>query len=93
MWVKIDFAALAVIDRSAGEIPANRNAHDDGRLESASGAPAQRGEFVAELHHGRPDVVEELNFGDRLQPANGHADRATDDGRFGERRIENARLP
>ena len=47
-------------------------------------------EFVANLHHGGPDVVEELNFGDGLQAADGHADGAADDAGFGERRVEDA---
>ena len=73
------FAALAVIDRAAGEIAADRDANHDGRLEMAGGAPANSGHLIAQLHHGRPDVIEKLNFGNRLQPANGHADRAADD--------------
>ena len=42
------------------------------------------------MHHGGPDVIEELDFGDGLQSAHGHADGAADDGGFGERRIEDA---
>ena len=61
-----------------------------GALETAVGAPAHDAEFVANLHHGRPDVVEELDFGDGLQSARGHADGAADDVGFGERRVENA---
>ena len=68
------FAALAVINRAAGEVAADRNANHDGRFEMSGGAPANRGHLIAQLHHGRPDVIEELNFGNRFQAANGHAD-------------------
>ena len=40
--------------------------------------------------HGGPDVVEELDFDDRLHAADGHADGAADDVGFGERRVEDA---
>ena len=46
--------------------------------------------LVADLHHRRPDVVEELNLDHRLQPARRHADGAADDVGFGERRVEDA---
>ena len=41
--------------------------------------------------HRRPDVIEELNFDYRLQTASGHADRATDNVGFGQRRIKDTR--
>ncbi len=84
------FAALAVIDRAAGEISADGHADNRGAGESARGAPAHQSKFVAKLHHGGPDVIEELNFDDGFQSANGHADGAADNICFGERRIENA---
>ncbi len=40
--------------------------------------------------HGGPDVIEELNFGDGLEAADGHPDGAADDGGFGERGVEDA---
>ena len=84
------FAALAMIDSPAGKISADGDPHHDRRLEITSGAPANGGQFVAQLHHGRPDVIEELNFGDWFQSAGGHADRASDNIRLRQRRIEDA---
>ncbi len=84
------FAALAVIDRAAGQISANGHANHGGRLEISAGAPARGGKFVAELHHGRPDIVEELNLRDGLQSSRGHADGPADDVGFRQRRIKNA---
>src|SRR5687768_194482 len=40
--------------------------------------------------HGRPDVIEKLNLSHRLQSARRHPNRAPDDVRFGEWRIEYA---
>src|SRR6266852_3246599 len=85
-----DFSALAMVDGAAGQISADGHADDRRRLELSRGAPAHHGELVADLHHGRPDVVEELNFRDGLQAARGHADGAADDAGFRQRRIENA---
>ena len=61
-----------------------------GDLKCPVGAPAHDGHLVAELHHGGPDVIEELNFGHGLEAARGHADGAADDVRFRQRRIEHA---
>ena len=83
-------AALAVIDRAAVQIAADRHAQSPRRGETAVRTPAQRGQLVANLHHRRPDVIEELNLGHRLEPARRHADGAPHDGRFGERRVEAA---
>src|SRR6266436_7821315 len=84
------FAALAVINAATCQVAADGDSEDGGTLEIAVGAPAQDAEFVANLHHCRPDVVEELDFGDGLQPARSHADGAADDAGFGQGRIENA---
>ena len=80
-----NFAALAVINRAAGEVAANRHAHDDGSFEMSRRAPTHGGEFVAELHVSRPNVIEELNFRHGLQTAQSHADGAADDVSLGER--------
>src|SRR5581483_1608504 len=85
-----DFAALAVVDGAAVQVSADGHADDRGAGELAVAAPAHGGELVAELHHGGPNVIEELNFGDRLHAAAGHADGAAHDGGFGEGRIEAA---
>src|SRR5258708_23177148 len=84
------FAALAVIDRAAGEVTADGYAQDDGAFEFAVGAPAHDAEFIADLHHGGPDVVEELNFGDGLHATGGHADCTAPDACFSEGRVETA---
>src|SRR5882724_1736431 len=60
------FAALAVIDAAAGEVAADGHAKYHRRFESAVRTPAHHAELVANLHHGGPDVVEELNFGNGL---------------------------
>ena len=54
------------------------------------GAPAQRGQFVANLHHRRPNVIEELDLRHGLQAAHRHANGAAHNARFGDRRIEAA---
>src|SRR3954464_5826415 len=83
------FTALAVIDAAAGEIAADGHAKNRRALEAAIAPPAQHAQLVANLHHGRPDVVEELNFGDRLETSGGHANGAAHNAGFGERSIEN----
>src|SRR5216683_359977 len=86
------FAALAVINAAAGEVAADGHTQHGGRFEIAVGAPAQDAQLVANLHHGRPDVIEELDFGDGLEAAGGHADGAANDAGFREGRVENAIL-
>ena len=85
------FAGLAVIDAAAGQIAADGHANHHRRLENSGAAPARQRQLVANLHHGRPDVVEKLYLHDRLHSAHGHADGAADDVGFGQRRIEDAR--
>src|SRR6266481_4136916 len=84
------FAALAVIDRAAGEVAGDGYAQDDGAFEFAVGAPAHDAEFIADLHHGGPDVVEELNFGDGFHASGGHADCPAHDACFSEGRVEDS---
>src|SRR5260370_33347737 len=84
------FAALAVIDRAAGEVTADGYAQDDGAFEFAVGAPAHDAEFIADLHHRGPDVVEELNFGDGLHASGGHAVCPADNTGFRDGRGENS---
>src|SRR5208283_480646 len=85
---KDGFAALAVIDGAPGEVATNGHANDHGALESAVRAPAKNAELIANLHHGGPDVIEELNFGDGFQTASGHADCAANDSSFGQWRVK-----
>ena len=84
------FAALAVIHAPAGEVAADGYTQHHRRFERPIRTPAHHTQLIANLHHGRPNVVEELDFRDRLQAAGGHADRAAHDARLSERRIENA---
>jgi len=50
----------------------------------------QRSQLVPYLHHGRPDVVQELDLRHRLQTARGHADRTAHDGGFRQRCVKAA---
>src|SRR5689334_17516084 len=84
---KQTLSALRVIDRAAGEVPTNGNTNDSGTGESTIRAPANDRQFVAHLMEGWPDIVEELNFDDRLQASRGDASRAPDDRRFCKRRV------
>ena len=61
-----------------------------GHDEVVARAVAQHRHLVADLHHRRPDVVEELDLDDRLDAARRHADGAADDVGLGERRVEDA---
>ncbi len=82
------FAALRVIDRAAGQVSANGNAHDRRRGKFSVGAPANQRQLVAQLLHRGPDVIEELYFDHRFESAFGHAYGASHDVGFGERRVE-----
>ena len=53
-------------------------------------APADQRQFVSQLHHGGPDVVEELDFDYWLQSARGHARGAADDIGFSQWRVKHA---
>ena len=85
---KDTLAALRVIDGSAGKVAANGHANDAGRGERVVRAPADQRQFAAQLHHGGPDVVKELDLDHRLQSALGHAGGAAHDVGFGDRRVE-----
>ena len=83
-------ARLAVIRRAAAQVAADRHA-DHHRARPVVARPvAHHRQLVANLHERRPDVVEELDLDDRLQPAQRHADGAADDVGLGERRVEHA---
>ena len=87
---KQHLAALAVIDAAAVQVAADGHADYGRAAEAPVGAPAQGGHLVANLHHRRPDVIEELDFGHRLEPARGHADGAAHNRALGQRGIEYA---
>src|SRR6185437_1347695 len=82
------FAALAVVNRASGQISAYSYANDRRTFEIPSGAPAHCGQFVANLHHGRPDVVEKLNFGHWLHAPRGHTNGAANDVRLRQWRVK-----
>ena len=90
MCVKMLSPRLRVVDGAAGEIAADGRANDGGRGPGAVRAPAHQGQFIANLVHGRPDVIEELNLDHRLDAAQSVAHGPAYDVRFGERRIEDA---
>ncbi len=75
-------ARLAVIRRAAPQVAADRHAYDRGAGERVVRPIPQHRHLVAELHHRRPDVVEELDLDDRLQAARRHADGTPDDVRL-----------
>ena len=82
-------AGLAVV-RPALDITPDGDAHDHRAGEIVARPIAKHRHLVAQLHHRRPDVIEELYFHYRLQVADGHSDCPPDDGRLGERGIEDA---
>ena len=62
-----DLAGLAVVGASTGKVAADGRSQDQRTRELPFGPPAQRRHLVADLHHGGPDVVEELDFRHGLQ--------------------------
>src|ERR687888_620203 len=80
-------------DGAAREVAADGDPHDHRAREGAVAPPADRRSFRAELLHGGPDVVEELDLRTRAQPAKRLADRAPDDARLGKGGVEAPRLP
>ena len=83
-------ARLTVVRTAAAQIAADRRADHHRARPGVARSIAHHRHLVADLHHRRPDVVEELDLDDRLQPARRHPDGAADDVRFGERRVEDA---
>jgi hypothetical protein len=83
-------ARLAVVRAAAAQVAADRDADHDRARPRVARPVAHHRHLVADLHHRRPDVVEELNLDHRLQLARRHPDRAADDVGFGERRVEDA---
>src|SRR6266498_2395841 len=85
---KQHFAALAMTDRATFQITADRHPNHHRALERIVRAPANQWHLVAKLMICRPDVIKELNLGNRLQPAHRKPHRLADDVRFGKRRVE-----
>src|SRR5580698_5080919 len=86
-------AALRMINSASSQIAANRDPDHQRRRESVVRAPADGGEFVAQLHHRRPDVIEELDFNYWFESASCHARGASYDIGFCQGRIEDAVSP
>ncbi len=82
---------LRVIDGATLEVAAIGDAHDDRRTVGIVRPPPHQRELIAQLHVRRPDVVEELDFHDRLHPARRESDRTPDDVGLGERRVVDPR--
>src|SRR5438445_3504854 len=84
---------LRVVDRAALQVPAVRDAHDRGTRELVVGAPAQRGQLVADLVIRGPDIVEELGLDHGFQAPRGEADRPAHDVGFRQGRVVDALAP
>ncbi len=69
---------LAVAE-SAVDVSADRHADDHGAEKVPGRAPAHGRHLIAQLHHGGPDIVAELDFDDRLEAVKGEADGGSDD--------------
>ena len=82
------FGGLAVVHGAAGQVAPGRDAQDERSAVVAVRAPAQTGEFAPDLHVGGPDVIQELDFGDRTQAAHRHAEAEPHDGGLGEGAVE-----
>src|SRR6266498_408606 len=81
-------AALRMIDSSAGEVSANCHTNHTRGGERVVRSPTDHWQFVTQLHHRRPDVIEELDLDDRLQTAKSHTSRAPDNTCFRQLRIK-----
>ena len=62
-------ARLRVVRRAAAQVAADGHADDHRARPVVARAIAQHRHLVAQLHHRRPDVVEELDLDHRLQAA------------------------
>src|SRR3954470_12940391 len=74
----------------ATDISTVGGANDDRRRKIVVRPPAHCRELVAQLHVSGPDVVEELNLDDRLESTGRESNGASNDVRFGERRVVDA---
>ena len=82
-----------MVQGAALQVAAVRHSHDGRGAERVARAPPQRGELVAELVVGGPDIVEELDLDDRFEPAGREPDRPAHDVGFGEWRVVDALAP
>src|SRR5262249_23494739 len=85
-------ARLAVVRAPAAQVAADRHTDHHRARPMIPRAIPHHGHFVSELHHCRPDVIEELHFDHRLQATGGHADAPADDAGFGDGGVEDAIL-
>src|SRR5690606_30683332 len=70
------------------KVAADRHAHHKRAFRLAVRTPARNGDLIPDLMKRREDVVEELYLDDGLKVADRHTDRASDDVRFGKRRVK-----
>ncbi len=75
---------------AAADAAAARRAHRDRREEFAAGTVAEARELADDLVETGIDVVGELDFRNRPQAVDAHADRRADDAAFGNRRVDYA---
>src|SRR5579871_1639421 len=66
------------------------NANDHRRKEVIVGAISDGGKLIANLHHGRPDIITKLNLNDGTKAPQGIPDGYTHDACFSQRSIEAA---
>ena len=85
-----DFGGLTVVHGAAGQVAAGRDPQNERGAVVAVRPPAEAGEFAADLHVAGPDVVQELDFGDRTQAAHRHPDSQSHDGGLGKGAVEDA---
>src|SRR4029077_9650228 len=83
-------AALGVIDGPASQISADGHSYHAWGRESIVRAPADQRQLIAQLHHGRPDVIEKLDFDHRLESASSHPRGTSDYVGLGQRRVKYA---
>src|SRR6202034_1958340 len=76
----------------AADAAATGGANGHGREELARAAVTDARQLAADLIEARIDVVRELNFGDRTQAVDAHADGRGDDAALGDGRIEDSML-
>ena len=78
------FTALGVPDRSTCQITADSDPDHERDCEPAFGSPSGRRRLGTDLHHRRPDVIEELNLGTGPKSSNRLTDPPANDVRLGQ---------
>src|SRR5262249_9329274 len=81
-------SGLTMINGTAAQVTANGCPHYHRALPYVVRPPAQQGNFVMHLHVSGPNVVKELDLGNRFQPPGSHPHSASDYRCFRDWRIE-----